>query len=49
MFNNFKIGCLHQRAVTGTYTPGNPNYQYFTDLRITTAIGVGNDCLPIPT
>jgi hypothetical protein len=48
-FNNFKIGCLHQQAVEGTYTPSNPNYQYFTDLRIALGVVTGNNCLPIPT
>ena len=48
-FNNFKIGCLHQLAVSGTYTPGNPNYQYFTDLRVVIGIVVGNNCSIMPS
>ena len=48
-FNNVKIGCLHQLAVSGTYTPGNPNYQYFTDLRVVIGIVVGNNCSIMPS
>ena len=49
IFNNVKLGCLHQQDVAGTYTPSNPNYQYFADLRIALGVSPGNNCLPIPS